>query len=107
MRETGSWTKLFLPLGVLVLLGIGGVLRLYTAPIVIMEGPTELLYEPDLIYASGNVLATLQAGEEGKLLWGRYSKDAKFYKIYLGNGRCGYVVHGGRFRIVPWDRAED
>jgi len=100
MEGIVSWRKAILSLGILLFLGTGLLLGLYTAPTVIIEGSTELLYMPDLIYGPQNVLANLQTGERGKLLWSRYSKDAKFYKIYLGDGRCGYIMDGGNFRFA-------
>src|SRR5438094_10401498 len=107
MKKAPSWRKAILPLGIVLLLEVGLLLRLYTAPVVVIEGPTALLYEPDPISMAGNVLATLRVGETGRLLWVRYSKDAKFYKIYFQDGRTGYVMYGGRFRLVPPDTGKD
>ena len=107
MEKAPSWRKAILPLGIVLFLEVGLLLRLYTAPVMVIEGPTELLYEPDPIYVSGNVLATLQTGERGKLLWIRYSKDTKFYKIYLRGGRFGYVMDGSNFRLVPPNTGKD
>lgn len=107
MERALNWRKALLPLGVVLLLGLGLLLRLYTAPVVVIEGPTALLYEPEVSYEMGNILSTLQAGDRGKLLWVRYSKDAKFYKIYLSDGRFGYVMDGGNFRLVSAGEHED
>jgi hypothetical protein len=107
MERALNWRKALFPLGVVLLLGLGLLLRLYTVPVVVIEGPTELLYKPEVNYEMGNVLSTPQAGDRGKLLWVRYSKDAKFSKIYLSDGRLGYVMDGGNFRLVSAGEHED
>ena len=68
---------------------------------VIIEGPTDLLSQPDTKDTLGNtVVATLQSGDKGKVIHTRYSKSFMFYKIKLDDGRTGYVMYGDKFKVV-------
>ena len=72
-----------------------------TNSFVIIEGPTDLLSEPDTKDTPGNeVVATLQKGDRGKVIHVRYSKSFMFYKIKLDDGHTGYVMFGDKFKVV-------
>ena len=68
---------------------------------VIIQKPTELLYKADIKDAPGNkVVCILRKGMTGKIVDTRYSKDFMFYKIKMGDGRTGYVIHGDNLKVV-------
>lgn len=67
---------------------------------VVIEGPTKVYAEPDVENAAGNrIVDILQPGTKGRVVDVRYSKDFKFYRIRLKDGRTGYVMHGDSFRV--------
>lgn len=67
----------------------------------LIEGPTELLVEPEWKDAPGNqVITILQKGERGRVIHVRYSKSCMFHKIKLDDGRAGYIMFGDKFRIL-------
>lgn len=67
---------------------------------IVIQGPTELLYEADYRDAPGNrIIAVLGKGVKAKVIHIRYSKEFMFYKIRTDDGRVGYVKYGDDFQV--------
>lgn len=67
---------------------------------IVIQGPTELLYEADYKDAPGNrIIAVLDKEVKARVIHIRYSKEFMFYKIRTEDGRVGYVKYGDNFQV--------
>ncbi|WDT74384.1 MAG: hypothetical protein MPW16_14115 [Candidatus Manganitrophus sp.] len=69
----------------------------------IIEGSTEVLEEPfpkEYPGVSNKVIEVLQSGQEVEITGSQTGKDFKAYKMHLSDGRSGYIIAGGRFKVI-------
>lgn len=73
---------------------------------VVIEEPTKLLKNPTPYnYPSTNpyeneIIAVLSSGDKGVVLGCEYGKDFKAYKVQMQDGKTGYLISGGDFKVL-------
>jgi hypothetical protein len=85
-----------------ILLMIGGNMSCDdTNAVIIVEGPTKMLSEPECSFYQGvKEIAILNKGEKAQVIGVRYPKDCMVYKIKFADGRIGYITHGDSFKVI-------
>lgn len=67
--------------------------------VVVVENTVEVFEEYPKNKPGNKLIATLSKGNKAEVIHVRYSKEFKFYRVRLEDGREGYVMFGDNFRV--------
>lgn len=93
--------KLITAIGIVLCLSGGVMSCKENSSVVVIEGPTKVLAEPECSFYKGvKEFTVLDKGETVQVIGVKYPKDCMVYQIKLTDGRVGYITHGDHFKVI-------